>query len=142
MNIKAKRSIYNIISGIISQAITIMLGILIPRLMIVNLGSESNGLVASITQILNYLVLFETGVGGATLQALYRPVSLFDKNEISSILSATNKYYKKTGIFYFVSLVLIATIYPVVVESAFPFSTVFFVIILLLLNLILLSFFV
>ena len=40
----AKRGFYNAIFGLLSQIIMIALGIIIPRLVIVNLGSESNGL--------------------------------------------------------------------------------------------------
>ena len=37
----AKRGFYNAIFGLLSQIIMIALGIIIPRLVIVNLGSES-----------------------------------------------------------------------------------------------------
>ena len=45
---KAKRSAYNIIFGILNQAVMIAAGILLPRLVLVNLGSESNGLLNSV----------------------------------------------------------------------------------------------
>ena len=51
----AKRSIYNIFFGMLSQIISIALGIMIPRLVLVNLGSESNGLLSSINQEMVYL---------------------------------------------------------------------------------------
>ncbi|MFD2616162.1 sugar isomerase [Terrilactibacillus laevilacticus] len=114
---KAKRSILNLIFGIGSQLITILLGIIIPRLFLVHFGSEVNGLLSSIGQIVIYLSLLEAGVGAASLQALYKQVTKGDKRSINEILSATSLYYKKTGIYYFISVILISIIYPIIVHS-------------------------
>lgn len=54
---RIKRSILNLLLGLVSQATIILLGIFIPRLFLVNYGSETNGLVASITQVISYLTL-------------------------------------------------------------------------------------
>ncbi|WP_379128360.1 lipopolysaccharide biosynthesis protein [Paenibacillus sp. sgz500958] len=114
---RAKRSILNLFFGLGSQMITIVLGFFIPRLIMVNYGSEANGLIASIVQIISYLTLLEAGVGAASMQALYKPIAYDDKGRINSILAATSSYYKKTGIYYFIAVVLIAVIYPLVVHS-------------------------
>ena len=60
-------------------------------------GSEMNGFLNSIGQIFAYFTLLEAGMYGATLQALYAPIANSDKKEISSIMAATNRYYKKQG---------------------------------------------
>lgn len=114
---KAKRSILNLSFGLGSQLITIVLGFFIPRLIMVNYGSEANGLIASIVQIISYLALLEAGVGAASLQALYKPIAHNDKGHINSILAATSSYYKKTGIYYFFAVLLIAIIYPLIIQS-------------------------
>lgn len=67
----AQKSAYNILTSVLGQVITIVLGVVIPRLVLVNLGSENNGLLSSITQVLGYASLLEAGVGLASLQALY-----------------------------------------------------------------------
>lgn len=114
---KAKRSMLNLGFGLVSQIITIILGFFIPRLIMVNYGSEANGLISSIGQIISYLALLEAGVGAASLQALYKPVSTNDRGQINSILAATSSYFKKTGIYYFFAVLLLAVIYPFVVSS-------------------------
>jgi O-antigen/teichoic acid export membrane protein len=114
---RAKRSILNLSFGLGSQLITIILGFFIPRLIMVNYGSEANGLIASVVQIISYLALLEAGVGAASIQALYKPVASNDKNHINSILAATSSYYKKTGIYYFFAVLLIAIVYPLVITS-------------------------
>ncbi len=95
-----KKTVYNITIGIGSQILSIALGIIIPRLFLTSFGSEMNGFLNSISQIFSYFALLESGVGVASLQALYGPVGRDDKKQVSEILAATSKYYDKTGIFY------------------------------------------
>ncbi|MDT3427002.1 O-antigen/teichoic acid export membrane protein [Paenibacillus forsythiae] len=120
----AKRSILNVSIGLLSQLVTIALSFFIPRLIMLNYGSEANGLVASITQIIAYLSLLEAGVGAASIQALYRPIGQNDRSKINDILAATSIYYKKTGLYYFAAVILIALVYPFVIESGFDALTV------------------
>ncbi|MBS5938011.1 sugar isomerase [Clostridium sp.] len=126
---KFKRSIYNIIVGVLGQLITIIMGIIIPKLFITSFGSEVNGLMTSITQIYVYIGLLEAGIGTATIQALYKPIANEDKGEINGILSATDRYYKKTGLYYFFAIVLFAVIYPFTIKADISKLSIFFVII-------------
>lgn len=123
------KSLKNIIYGIGGQIITIAFGLIVPRIILLNYGSEANGLTSSITQIFAYVALLEAGVGGATLQALYKPVGANDHKSISAILSATNRYYKKTGILYALAVVLLALFYPSIVNTEYNYWEVFGVII-------------
>ena len=124
-----KKTVYNLLSGLIGQIVTIALGIVIPRLFIVSLGSEVNGLVSSVSQIFVYFGLLEAGVGLATTQALYKPIAQGNKNDINAILVATDRYYKKTGTIYLIGVVVLSVIYPVVITSQIDKFTIFIVII-------------
>lgn len=126
----AKRSVLNVLSGLFSQIVMIALGIIIPRLVLVNLGSEVNGLLNSINQILVYAGLLEAGVGLATTQALYGPLARLDTDAVNGIMSATNKYYKKTGVGYFCVVLGISVLYPFIIKSSLSESVVFVVVIL------------
>lgn len=106
--------------GVISQVITLLLGIIIPKLMIVSYGSEVNGLLSSIRQVFVYVALLEAGIGTASLQALYAPIAANDKKRTCEIMSATNRYYKRTGILYGIAVIALAIIYPIVVKSDIP----------------------
>lgn len=125
-----KKSLLNIITGFCSQLIMIGLGIMIPRLVLVNLGSEANGLLNSINQILVYAGLLEAGVGLATTQALYGPLAKKDINAVNGVMSATNQYYKKTGVIYLFVVFGISIVYPFFVKSSFANVIIFFVIML------------
>lgn len=127
---KAKRSIYNILFGILNQAIMIAAGIVLPRLVLINLGSEANGLLNSVNQIFTYFALLEAGVGTATLQALYAPVGDNDRGRINQILAATSQYYKRTGVLYLLAFLALACIYPFVVKSVLERPVIFVVIVL------------
>lgn len=117
---KQKKSVKNLVFGILSFIVTTLLGILIPRLFILSYGSEVNGLINSVKQIFAYFTLLEAGVGGAALQALYGPMAKQDKKEISSIISATNSFFKKTGFVYLAGVIVLAIVYPLTIKSNIP----------------------
>ena len=125
MNGHKERVTKNVLFSVLGQIITISIGLLLPRIYMVNFGSEIHGLLNSANQYVVYLGLFEAGVGAVTLQALYKPVAENDKNSINSILSATNYYYKKTSIYYLIGLILLSIIYPFIVRSSLEYWLVF-----------------
>lgn len=108
----------------VSQAVTIVFGLILPRLFLVNYGSEVNGLLDSLRQLLVYLGLFEAGVGASTLQALYKPVAEDDWAHINGVMSAANRYYRRTGRLYLAGLLLLSIGYPLLVDSSLSFATV------------------
>lgn len=126
----SKRGINNIIYGILSQVVSMGLSIIIPRLILVNLGSEANGLLHSISTVFTYLTLLEAGVGKATTQALYKPLAEDDRNGVNAIMSATNKFYKKTGWIYTAAVLVFALVYTLFVKTSLPPITVFSVIVI------------
>lgn len=113
----AKKGAFNVFYGLLGQVVTICLGIIIPRLVLISYGSEVNGLLNSVTQIFMYFSLFEAGVGVASLQALYAPVANESKEEIQGIMVATHQFYRKTGILYAVAVVGLAFVYPFCVKT-------------------------
>ena len=112
------------------QLITIALGIYIPRLVLVNLGSEANGLLNSTNQMLVYLSLLEGGIGWTITQSLYRPIAENNHDETNGIMAASNDFHRQVGSMYFVGLIAIAFIYTFTVQTTFSKPTVFLVILL------------
>lgn len=123
-----KKSVINIVSGLFGQLVTIACGVLVPRLVMVNFGSEVNGLLNSISQIFVYFGLFEAGIGTASVQALYAPVAKKNKDEIEGILVATKNFYRKTGILYFCAVLLLALFYPLMLDTSIPYWQIFAII--------------
>lgn len=123
-SVNKKRSVYNILFSAFGQIVTIVFGVILPKLFIVSFGSEVNGLLSSVTQVFVYVNLLEAGVGTATLQALYGPIARKEKQNINQILAATHRYYKKAGMWYLIAVVALSVGYPLVVKSDLDFVTV------------------
>lgn len=119
------KSIKNVVYGLIGQIIILALGIVIPRFILQNYSDEANGLLNAINQIFTYLALIEAGIGQATLQSLYKPVVEKDNESVSSIMSATQRYYRKLIWLYAGAVILLAFVYPLIItvedQSAISF---------------------
>lgn len=126
---EAKKSIWNMLSGLIMQIVTMAIGLIIPRLILVYYGSETNGLLNSITQIFNYVALLEAGVGIVTTQALYERFAAYDYPGISACLSATVHYYRNTGMIYSAIVFLCAILYPWIVQTELSNGELFLIIV-------------
>lgn len=120
----------NLISSFIYQFVLISLSFLLPRLYLENFGSEVNGVLSTIKQIFTYMCLIEAGVGLATTQALYKRIGEKDYKSANEVLSATNSYYIRTGIVYFVIVLVIAVLYAYVIPTSIDSNVVFLIIIL------------
>ena len=118
-----QKSLQNLIWSAVGQIVTIAFGLLLPRLFIVGYGSEVNGLLTSLRQFLVCLNLFEAGVGNASRQSLYGPIARNDWHAVSGIISATDRYYRRTGRWYFTALVALSLCFPLIVNSELsPFT--------------------
>lgn len=129
-NEKNKRVVLNVASGLLNQAITIAFGLIIPRLYLVNFGSDVNGLTSTIKNIFAYLALLEAGVGISAQYALYKPVANGDTEGINAILSATRKIYLKSSVIYTAATLLFALVYPFIAKTEVDYFTVFVLIML------------
>lgn len=130
MQSNTQKAFNNIISSMLYQFITLALGIIIPRLVLVNLGSESNGLLNSVNQALTYLSLLEGGIGLTISKALYKPIAQKNIKEINGITAASNIFFKKVGTAYFAGVIVISIVFPITIKTSLPPLTVFLVVIL------------
>lgn len=114
---RSKKFMYNTFASAIYQVIIMMIGIITPRIMLIAYGSETNGLVSSVTQFISYFTIVEAGLSGAAIYALYKPLSEKDHNKINSIVHATRNFYYQAGLIFLVLLVGLAIFYPFIVHS-------------------------
>lgn len=125
-----KNGVKSVFWGITQQLITLIFGLIVPRLFISSFGSEVNGLLGSIGNLFSYLALVEAGVGTAAIQALYGPIGRKDKDEINRIMSAAGNFYGKAGWVYLAGVIIIAVLYPITVKTTMDPQTVFLLAIL------------
>ena len=95
---RSKSSMYNLIAAMLLQIITLIIGIVLPRVMLLSFGSEINGLVSSIKQFISYITLVEAGLAGACIYSLYKPLADNNYVEINKILSGTKRFYNKSSL--------------------------------------------
>lgn len=127
---KLKNAVLSAWFGTMQLTLTLIFGLIVPRMFIMTFGSEVNGMLASIGNLYSYLALVEAGVGTVAIQALYGPVGRKNEEEINGIMSATANWYNKAGIAYFIGAVLISVLYPITVRTEIDFWTIFWVSIL------------
>ncbi len=112
-----KNILLNVSSSLIQKAISLIYYFIIPILIIKTFGSEVNGLVSSITQFVAYISLLEMGIGSVIMYSLYGPLVKKDSEEISSILGASSKFFRRIGFFFIIYLFFLCICYPYFVRQ-------------------------
>ena len=113
-----KRLIYNTVTSLVLQIVTLVSGFIMPRLLLSQYGTEVNGVVQSITQFLGIINLAEMGIGQVIHSALYHPLATKNNDLISKIVVSGQRFYKKIAIallFYVGALIFI---YPFLINRS------------------------
>lgn len=119
---RSKKALYNIVSGIVLQVVIIVSGFIIPKTIIDSFGSDTNGLVSSITQFLAYITLLESGFGPVIKATLYRPIARKDSKTICSILKTSEKFFRTIALVFLGYIVILCIVYPQIVTTNFEWS--------------------
>ena len=118
---RSKKAILNLASQFLLQVTTAVCGFIVPKLILEAFGSETNGLVSSITQFLAIITLMETGVGSVAKTAFYKPLASGDGRAISGVYNATESFFRKIAVVFAAYCVLLAVVFPFINESGFDF---------------------
>ena len=109
----------NMLATIASELVTLVIGLVLPRMMIMYYGSACNGLVCSIAQFLGFSALFRAGIGGAVRASLYKPIAEKNYDSINEVLSATSSYMHKIGGCVGVYVIIFSLVYPFLVMDEY-----------------------
>ena len=123
MNMLSRKSrlILNTSSALANQLVTVICGIILPRLYITSYGSEVNGLLASIAQFVSIIAFLELGVGAVVQASLYKPLAKKDIQEISAIVVSSNRFFRKIGSLLLIYSFALFFIYPLFINPSYPF---------------------
>lgn len=116
---KSESLFKNIISSLILQIVSLIYGFIVPILIIKFYGSETNGLISSITKFLSYIVLLEVGIGPVVKNALFKPLVEKDKNKVESILGTANRFFKFIAKAFIIYVLILCVIYPFIVQEKY-----------------------
>lgn len=128
---RKEHTLLNVVSTVALQVITLLSGFMVPKLILSAFGSEVNGLVASITQFLGYISLIEGGVTSVILANLYKPLATKDNEKVSAVVSTADAFFKKIALFFGIYQVILAIVYPFVIDSAFGWSYIALIVMIL-----------
>ena len=103
------------------QIVTMICGLILPRMILVSYGSDVNGLVNSITQFLSFITLLDGGVGAVIRAAYYRPMVTHDNDAISGVFAASNKLYRQIAGIFVIYIGVLAIVFPMITANKFGF---------------------
>lgn len=113
---RRKKLILNTLTALINQIVTLVCGLVLPRIIIGHYGSATNGLISSITQFLAFFSMLEMGVGAVVRSSLYKPLADGDNNAISRVLISSKRFFNKIGLVLAIYSVGLMIYFPLVVD--------------------------
>lgn len=122
---KSKITLHNTITSLALQFVTIISGFIIPKLILSAFGSETNGLISSLQQFLNYIALIEGGLNGVIMANLYKPLVAKDYKKVSSIIKTSDNFFKKISYILIAYTVVLAAVYPFIFKTSFSWGFIF-----------------
>ncbi len=125
-----KKKLYNITMGVLGNVIILLFGFIVPRVVLVYYGSDTNGLLNSMTQIFTYAALLEAGISRAAVNALYKPIQEMNKDGVSIVMSVARRYYRRVTVIYTLVVLCFSAIAPFVIKTSIDHVTVFLVFLL------------
>lgn len=114
---RTQKAILNTICSSIYEIISLVVGLIVPRLILTNFGSAYNGITHSISQFISYIAIMKSGIGAATKAALYKPLADKDDDKISAIIASTQKFMNKIALLFVGFVLIFACIYPLWIDE-------------------------
>lgn len=109
-------------SSLLLQIFTIISGFIIPRLILGAFGSETNGLVSSLNQFLNYVTLLEGGLNSVIMASLYKPLAQKDTAKVSSVVKTSTRFFRRISYVFIGYAIILAFVYPLLSNSSFSYG--------------------
>ena len=99
---RVKNSIKNTTAAIVSNILTILIGLVAQAVFIKILGTEYLGINGLFTNIISMLGIVELGIGSAIVYNLYKPIANRDYETIKSLMNFYKKAYHIIALVVFI----------------------------------------
>lgn len=119
-----KATLINVIATFSLQVTTIISTFIVPKLILSNFGSETNGLVSTLDKLLNFVSLIEGGLNGVIMANLYKPLRDKDYEKVGSIVKTSQKFLRRIAYILVAYTALIAIIFPLFFKSSYSWGFV------------------
>lgn len=117
-------------SSLLLQLVNVICGFVVPHAIISTFGSDTNGLISSITQFLTYITLLEAGFGPLIKSILFKPIANNSKKDIEKILKSSERFFHNIAKIFILYVIALCLIYPHIVNTFEPLFTVSLIVIL------------
>ena len=128
---KVSQTKLNIVSSLLLQMVSGVCGLILPRYLLSSFGSETNGLVSSVAQLLGYAVLLEGGIGGVMRVALYKPLANNDMGEVSVIFHSISSSFRRISYIFIGFAFVLAVVMKFLVKTRYDWLYVFSLVLIL-----------
>lgn len=114
----------NLAVSVVYQITAAVCSLILPRYILLSFGSDVNGILQSVSQLLNYTVLMECGVGGLITASFYKPLAESDDEAVSDIFNNAKGFFNKISCAYIGLTVLLAFASKSIIRTDFDFRYV------------------
>lgn len=118
---RKKRAIINICFSLLLELITAISGFIVPRMIISNYGSITNGLINSISSFIGYISILQLGVGSVIKSSLYKPLAKKEYDKVSIITKTAGNFFKKIGFITIFYVIILMFIFPLFISKQYDF---------------------
>lgn len=119
MDTRLKKLKWNSQLALLYQAILVVSGFVLPRCILHFYGSEINGLIASITQVLSFINICDLGISAVVSSALYAPLANRDYTQVSKVFVFAKKFFRIIGFILVAYVVVLMVLFPTLVNDSF-----------------------
>lgn len=116
---RKKRLVLNTIISFGYQILAVICGFILPRLILQQYGSETNGLVNSINQFISVIAFLELGVGAVVQSSLYKPLAENNSVKVSEIIVSADKFFNKLAYMLCGYVIFLVIVYPYMANQNF-----------------------
>lgn len=131
---RSRKAIQNTITGFLGELVSIICGLILPRLILSYYGSAVNGLITSISKYISFISVVNVGISGAARAMLYKPLAENDTKEISRTMATVKKSTDLVSLLIAVFAFILAIVYPLYVNREFDFTFTFLLILIISLS--------
>ncbi len=108
---RTKKAKLNTVFSLIRQAVMLICGLIAPRLLLGEFGSEAYGATMSITSFLAYITFLEGGIGPVSRAALYKALASKSSEKIAAIVYETKNFFKKIAYAFILYVIILAVFF-------------------------------
>lgn len=124
----------NIAVSVVYQLTAALCSLILPRYILLTFGSDVNGILQSVSQLLNYTILMECGIGGLITVSFYKPLAEGDREFVSDIFNNAKGFFNKISYVYIGLVAVLAFSVKLFIHTEFDFGYVCTLVVILGIN--------